>query len=79
MNELQDIPEEVRDDSTVLSLLLDTYPARYSEEELARELDWPAFRTEDALYRLWRHGLIHREKPFAFATRSAVRAHELSV
>jgi hypothetical protein len=62
----------------VLSLLLESRMTRpWSTQELARELG-DELQATDAVERLRGAGLVHRCQEFVFATRSAVRFHELS-
>ena len=77
-----------RDDAmqeTVLTELVLAYPAQLSLGELRRALlGHPRrFRERDALKRAVRDlghaGLVHRHGRFVFATRAAVRAHQLRV
>jgi Fe2+ or Zn2+ uptake regulation protein len=68
-----------------LGTLLLAYSVQYSAEELVREMtERPdEFAERDAVLNalrdLARAGLVHRHGPFAFATRAAVRYHELEI
>jgi hypothetical protein len=62
----------------VLSLLLDSRTTGpWSTQELARELG-DQLQATDAIERLRGAGLVHRCQELVFATRSAVRFHELA-
>jgi hypothetical protein len=68
---------EVRDDSTVLNLLLDpTLRAPLSVHEVTREVG-EHVKALDAIARLHGSGLIHRFDEFVFATLAARRSREL--
>jgi hypothetical protein len=68
----------------VLTILLDAHPAQRSTDELVREVtDRPddfaeRDRVANAIRDLVRAGLVHRNGPFLFLTRAAVRFDELS-
>ena len=68
---------------SVLAILLDAHPALRSTEEVVRELtDRPdefaeRDRIDNAIRDLVGAGLLHRHGSFLFATRAAVRFHEL--
>ena len=66
-------------DGPLLDVLLEAYSAIFTVEELARELEWPAERTEAALARLNRCGLAHRHDDLAFASRAARSGRDLAV
>jgi hypothetical protein len=68
-----------RDCRALLGLLLDEPTTHFSRAELVREMGWWPGRVDDALGELDRAGLVHRSNGFAFASRAAVRARELSV
>lgn len=71
--------------SVVLDLALAAYPAHLSIEELVREVvgGTGSFGERDdamnAIRDLVSDGLVHRNGDFAFASRAAVRAAELSI
>lgn len=71
--------------SFVYDLLIASHPGLLSVDELIREFDGgepdPMARlsVEEALKILDTQGLVHRLGRFAFATRSAVDAHRLTV
>jgi DNA-binding MarR family transcriptional regulator len=67
------------DDRVLLGLLLYAHPGQMTLDEIARELDWQPYRTEDAVKRLVGIGLVNRHGPVAFASRAAVRSHALAV
>jgi hypothetical protein len=77
--------EEDRLEGTVLAVVLDAHPAQLSVDELVRELtaNPDDFGARDAINNAVRDlvgaGLLHRHDAFVFATRSAVRFHELEV
>jgi hypothetical protein len=62
----------------LLRLLLADEQRPWSVQEVEREIGNP-LATMDALTRLHASGLIHRCGNFVFATRAAVRGHELDV
>jgi hypothetical protein len=68
----------------VLTILLDAHPAQRSIDEVVRELTDRPYdfaerdRIENAIRDLVRVGLVHRNGPFVFLTRAAVRFDELS-
>jgi hypothetical protein len=68
----------------VLTILLDAHPAQRSTDEVVRELaERPEEfaerdRIDNAIRDLVRAGLVHRNGPFVFLTRAAVRFDELS-
>jgi hypothetical protein len=68
---------------SVLAILLDAHPALRSTEEVVRELtdrpdEFPERdRIDNAIRDLVGAGLLHRHGAFLFATRAAVRFHEL--
>lgn len=84
-------PREVRADpvealeSAVLETLLLRHPAQLSLDELVREVardpDHPveSDRVLNAVRDLSRSGLLHRSDRFVFASRAAVRSHELRI
>jgi len=66
-------------DQAILGLLLhDRSATPWAVEELVREIG-DALGVEDSLARLYGAGLVHRiPEGFVFATRAAVRAHQLA-
>jgi hypothetical protein len=71
--------EPYEDGGVVLPLLIEQPSVRFSEDELASETGWPPERVADVLADLQRAGLAHRQDGFAWASRAAVRCHELLV
>lgn len=69
--------EPFEDASVVLPLLIEQPSVRLSEDELAMETGWTRERVADVLAELERSGLAHRQDEFAWASRAAVRCHEL--
>jgi len=71
--------------STVFGVVLDSYPALMSVEEVVQEVarDPARFGDRDevgnAIRDLAREGLLHRTGGFVFATRAAVRTRELCI
>ncbi len=64
---------------TILTLLLESNaPGQWSVEELAREVGGE-LRAIDAIVRLHAAGLVHRCHEFVWATRAAVRSHQLEL
>ncbi len=62
----------------VLTLLLDSKTSRpWSVQELAREIG-NELRATDAIVSLQAAGLVHRCHEFVWASRSAVRFHQLA-
>jgi hypothetical protein len=75
--------EDDRTQQSVLAILLDAHPALRSTEEVVREAtdrpdEFAAHdRVDNAIRDLVGAGLLHRHGSFLFATRAAVRFHEL--
>jgi hypothetical protein len=63
--------------SAVAGLLLDSYPALLSRDEIRREIGDEA-RVDDALDYLERIGLAHRVEDFFWTSRAALAADELA-
>lgn len=71
--------EEIRTENAVLSLLIDEHPVRLTLDEIALVLHGeprltdPEDAAEQAAYRLYSFGLIHRDGNFLLPTRAALR------
>ena len=69
----------------ILAILLEAHPGQRSVEEVVREVtDRPdefvaCDAVENAIRALVGAGLLHRQGPFVFATRAAVRFDELRI
>lgn len=63
---------------SVLELLVMTYPALLTAEEVRGELDI-GNDADDALYYLWRMGLAHKLKGFYWATRAAITGADIAI
>lgn len=82
---MQELDEDARrilrepddDARLILRLIVEQPTVHFTVDELSREAAWPPVRVEDALAELSRPGLIHRIDGFVFASRTAVRCHEL--
>ena len=73
-----DLSREPDDDARViLRIVVEQPTVHFALEEICAEVGWKAERVQDALLELSRSGLIHRGAGFVFATRTAVRCHEL--
>lgn len=68
--------DEIRDDTAALGLVLEL--GALTKAELATGLDWPGWRTADALGRLRRAGLV-RDRSTVTPTIAARRALELAL
>lgn len=69
--------DDDRADAAILELLLhDEHRHAWSDEELARDIG-DRLTATDALSRLERTGLVHRQDGFVFPTRAARRAAQL--
>jgi hypothetical protein len=64
--------------SAVAELLLDSYPALLSRDEIRREIG-DKVGVDDALAFLERIGLAHRVEEFHWSSRAAVAADELVI
>jgi hypothetical protein len=76
--------DQEKAEQAVLALLLHTYPALLSVDEVIRALTadcpdefGPRDSVENAVRDLVATGLVHRHGAFVFATRAAVRGDEL--
>ena len=67
-----------RSESAILGLLLDPEAQRpWAVDELVREIG-DQLAITDALVRLRAAGLVHRLDGFVFASRAALRSHEIT-
>lgn len=75
--------DDERAQASVLSFLIDAYPAQTSLEEVRREMAEPTYgpfsldEVNRAIRDLVHAGLLHQHDTFVFPTRSAVRAARL--
>lgn len=79
------LPDEDEVASIILDLVRRRYPALVATDELVRELAHPSLMQPiaepaiyDGLVELTTSGLVHRLDGFVFASRTAIRAAELT-